>query len=214
MSRTDLRPLATDERRDLADFLATLTDEQWETPSLCEDWTVRQVVAHMISYDDLTVPRLLRRMVAGRFRLDGMNPLGVAAYDATSPAEVLTELRTHLRPRGLTAMGGGGIALTDGLVHHQDIRRALDAPRRVPAERLLPALGFALKALALPSRRHVRGLRLVATDLDWTHGDGPEVTGPGEAVLMAIAGRPAALTDLDGPGVATLAQRLTAKPAA
>lgn len=207
-------PLATDERRDLADFLATLADEQWETPSLCEDWTVRQVVAHMISYDDLTVPQLLRRMVAGRFRVNGMNPLGVAAYDATSPAEVLTELRAHLRPRGLPAVGGGGIALTDGLIHHQDIRRALDAPREVPAERLRPALGFALKALALPSRRQVRGLHLVASDLDWTHGEGPEVIGPGEAVLMAIAGRPAALADLDGPGAATLAQRLTAKPAA
>lgn len=125
----------------------------------------------MISYDDLTVPQLLRRLVAGRFRVDGMN--GVAAYDFTSPAEVLTKLRAHLRPRGLTAAGGGGIALTDGLIHHQDIRRALAAPREVPAERLLPALGFALKALALPSRRQVHGLHLVATDLDWAHGEGP-----------------------------------------
>jgi hypothetical protein len=53
----------------------------------------------------------------------------------------------------------------------------------------------------------VRGVRLVATDLDWGHGKGPEVRGSGEALLMAMAGRRAALDDLDGPGKAKLAQR-------
>jgi hypothetical protein len=51
-----------------------------------------------------------------------------------------------------------------------------------------------------------RGVRLVATDLDWSHGNGPEVRGSGEALLMAMAGRPAALDDLDGPGKAKLAK--------
>lgn len=62
----------------------------------------------------------------------------------------------------------------------------------------------------LGARRRIRGLRLRATDIDWTHGHGPEVTGPGEALLMAMSGRPTALADLDGPGLATLAERLGA----
>ncbi|HET8589248.1 MAG TPA: maleylpyruvate isomerase family mycothiol-dependent enzyme, partial [Nakamurella sp.] len=123
---------------------------------------------------------------------------------------MLAEVRAHLTPRGVTALFGGGIALTDGLIHQQDIRRPLGIPRDVPAERLVPALDFALRAPALPSRRHVRDLRLTATDLDWTHGDGPEITGPAEALLMAIAGRPAALADLAGAGVPVLAERLQA----
>ena len=53
----------------------------------------------------------------------------------------------------------------------------------------------------------VRGVQLVATDVDWAYGKGPEVRGPGEALLMAMAGRPAALDDLDGPGKAKLTQR-------
>jgi hypothetical protein len=57
-------------------------------------------------------------------------------------------------------------------------------------------------------RRAGHRLRLVATDIDWSHGDGPEVTGPGEALLMAIARRPAALADLRGAGVSILAERL------
>ena len=51
-------------------------------------------------------------------------------------------------------------------------------------------------------------LRLVATDLEWTHGKGPEVRGPGEALLMVMAGRADALGDLHGPGLTTLAARL------
>ena len=54
-------------------------------------------------------------------------------------------------------------------------------------------------------RGRTRGLRLVATDIDWSHGGGPEVRGPGEALLMAMAGRGDALKDLSGPGKDELA---------
>jgi uncharacterized protein (TIGR03083 family) len=98
--------------------------------------------------------------------------------------------------------------LTDGTIHHQDIRRALGRPRVIPEERLVPVLTFSLGAPTLPSKRNVKGLRLIATDVDWTAGDGPEVTGSGEALLMAAAGRTEALDDLCGDGLATLRTRL------
>jgi uncharacterized protein (TIGR03083 family) len=208
--RRNLLELATDERHDLVGLLETLTDEQWAAASLCADWSVRQVAAHVVSYDDLTVPQLIPRIVRGGFRVTGMNPIRVKDYDTTTPAEVLDEVRAHICPRGVTALFGGAIALTDGLIHQQDIRRPLGIPREIPARRLAPALDFALRAPALPSRRNVRDLHLIATDLDWTHGQGPAVTGPAEALLMAIAGRPAALADLTGPGVEVLAGRLDA----
>jgi len=49
---------------------------------------------------------------------------------------------------------------------------------------------------------------MVAEDVDWSTGSGPEVRGPGEAILLAIAGRNAAVDELSGPGVATLRPRL------
>lgn len=207
----DVMTLASDERRDLADFLETLTPEQWERRSLCEDWRVREVVVHIVSYEELGIRGTVARLVRGRFSLNRTNPIGVDAYAGAPAAKVLELLRANLRPRGITAAFGGRIALTDGLIHHQDIRRALGVPRQVPAERLLAALPFSLRALALPSRRDTRGLRLVATDLDWTHGQGPEVRGSGEALLMAIAGRKAALADLTGPGVPVLAERVATR---
>lgn len=204
----DTTQLAAAERRDLADFLETLTPEQWAQPTLCTEWTVHDVAAHVISYDELGVGALAGRMARGRFGIDGTNAVGVREYARRSREELVALLRTYAEPRGLTSLFGARPAVTDGTIHHQDIRRALGKARVVPAERLRVALGFAPWAPVLPAWRNARGLRLVATDVDWSRGKGEEVTGPGEAILMAIAGRPVALDELSGPGLPKLARRV------
>ncbi len=201
-----LMDMARAERTDLAEFLATLTPQQWETPSLCSGWTVKDVVAHMISYEELGTMGLLTRFAKGR--IVRANEVGVEEFASLTPQQLIEFLRNHLTPKGLTAGFGGMIALVDGTIHHQDIRRTLGRPRTVPADRLDRVLGLVPGNPRLGAARRIRGLRLHATDIDWTHGRGPEVTGTGEALLMAMAGRPAAVADLDGPGRATLAQRL------
>jgi len=100
-------------------------------------------VAHVFSYDTLRSVALVRRVVAGRLNGDRVNALGVAAYANYSTDELLGLVKNHLQPRGLPAGFGGRIALTDGLIHHQDIRRALGIPRDVPTDRLRAALQFA-----------------------------------------------------------------------
>ncbi|MBV9844693.1 MAG: maleylpyruvate isomerase family mycothiol-dependent enzyme [Kutzneria sp.] len=199
--------LATQERTDLADFLDTLTPQQWEAPSLCEGWTVRDVVAHAISYDELSWWGMAKRFARGGFTLDRTNDVGLTEY-AHGPRELLALLRAHLRPSGLPSAFGGMIALVDGMIHHQDIRRPLGMPRDIPHDRLRTALRLALLARPVGASRRARGLTLVATDLDWSHGSGPEVRGPGEAVLMAIAGRGHAVAELSGPGQSVLASRI------
>lgn len=203
---SDLMTMAREERADLADFLATLTPQEWDAPSLCTRWTVKDVVAHVISYEELGALGLLKRFAKGW--IVRANQVGVDEFVALTPEQLLEFLRSHLQPRGLTAGFGGMIALVDGTIHHQDIRRALDRPRDVPPERLARILPLVPGNPRLGAGRRIRGLRLRATDLEWTHGDGPEVTGPGEALLLAMTGRPAALADLAGPGVATLADRV------
>jgi uncharacterized protein (TIGR03083 family) len=201
-----LMTMARAERADLADFLATLTPHDWEAPSLCTKWTVKDVVAHVISYEELGVAGLVKRFAKGW--VVRANQVGVDEFSALSPEQLLDFLRGHLEPRGLTAGFGGMIALVDGTIHHQDIRRSLDRPRTVPADRLRRVLGLVPGNPRLGAGRRIRGLRLRATDVDWTHGQGPEVRGPGEALLMAMAGRPAALAELEGPGRDTLAHRV------
>jgi uncharacterized protein (TIGR03083 family) len=200
--------LAADERRDLADLLDTLTSGQWAQPSLCEGWTVRDVVAHVISYEGIGYFGLVGPIIRTGLRPGRLNQVRLHAHRDHQPERLVRLLRSQLTPRGLTAGFGGGIGLTDCLIHHQDIRRPLNLPRDVPPDRLIEALDFSLRAPLLPSRRNAAGVRIVATDVNWRHGRGPEIEGPGESLLMALAGRAAALSDLDGAGLPTLAARI------
>jgi uncharacterized protein (TIGR03083 family) len=198
--------LAQDERSDLAAYLRTLNDNDWHAPSLCDSWSVKDVVAHIISYEELGVLGVLKRFARGRFV--HANEIGVREFAPYTPAELLDFLHTHLRPQGLTAKFGGMIGLIDGTVHHQDIRRSLGHPRDVPTERLERILPLVPSNPRLGAGKRIKGLRLRATDVAWQHGNGPEVVGTGEALLMAMTGRQTALAELTGPGLATLEQRL------
>jgi uncharacterized protein (TIGR03083 family) len=201
-----LLDMAYDERADLAAFLETLTPQEWHAPSLCTKWTVKDVVAHMVSYEELTPFGLVKRFAKGW--VVRANEVGVEEFAPMSPQELMQFFRRHLRPQGLTAGFGGMIAFVDGTIHHQDIRRALGYPRAVPVDRLERILPLVPGNPRLGAGRRIRGLHLNATDVGWHHGSGPEVSGTGEALLMAMAGRQAAVHELGGPGQATLAERV------
>jgi len=98
----------------------------------------------------------------------------------------------------------------DVFVHTQDIRRPLGRPATLPEPRLRAVADDLLTNPGMGVKKRVAGLHLRATDIEWSHGAGPEVTGPAEALIMAMAARPAALDDLTGDGVATLRSRVGA----
>jgi uncharacterized protein (TIGR03083 family) len=200
--------LAQSERQDLADLLDTLTPEQWGHETLCAGWTVRDVAAHTVGFEGVPLPGLVKLFVRGRFQTDRINDVAIERLAALSPSEVVAAIRAHSRPTGMNAGLGGRLALTDNMIHHQDIRRPLGMPRVIPVDRLVPALDFVRRSPTIRGAKRTRGVRLIATDLDWSAGDGAEVRGPGEALLMVMAGRRDALRDLVGPGVQGLAARL------
>ena len=200
--------MARDEREGFASFLDGLTQVQWNSPTLCELWTVREVAIHTVSYDELSTAGLVGRILKGRLNTDRINAIGVADYADRSPEQITALIRAHSQPHGLTGGFGGKIALTDGMIHQQDIRRSIGIPRTIDLERLRTVLDFARFAPTIRGAWRTRGVRLVATDMDWAYGKGPEVRGSGEALLMAMAGRRAALDDLDGPGKAKLVQHI------
>lgn len=199
--------MACEERQDFADLLSQLAPGQWDQASLCERWRVRDVVAHVVSYDELKPWAVVRRMARAGFIPTRANDIGAAEYAVRTPGQLTELMRACIPPRGLTAGFGGMIALVDGMIHQQDIRRPLGIPRDIPPQRLRAVLDYSLKVPAVRGARRTRGVRLIATDMDWTHGEGPEVTGPAEALLMIMAARPDALNQLSGPGKTTLAQR-------
>ena len=203
----DLRRHAADERADLLALLEQLTPSSGMPPPSA--WTGESAMSSRTSSATTNCPGATWSAGSSAARLSGgPNAVGLAAHADLTPSDLLDLARRCVQPRGLPAGFNCGIALTDGMIHHQDIRRPLGMPRHIPADRLRAALEFAQYAPVIRGFWHRRGLRLIATDVDWSTGSGPEVRGPGEAILLAIAGRDATVEELDGPGLATLQPRL------
>ncbi|MEH3142758.1 MAG: maleylpyruvate isomerase family mycothiol-dependent enzyme [Mycobacterium kyogaense] len=201
---------ATAERQEFADLLDCLDDEQWSAPSLCGDWRVRDVGAHLVAYLDRSRAGFFAKMALHLGRVDRLNTADVTRLSKWSREDIIDAVRANAEPRGVSSGFGGRIALTECMIHQQDVRRPLRIPRTIASGPLLAALDFARIAPLIRGAIRTRGLQMIATDVDWTAGHGPEVRGPGEAVLMAMAGRPDALPQLSGPGVRELSRRLDA----
>jgi uncharacterized protein (TIGR03083 family) len=199
-----VRQLVADERTDLVAFLRTLSDEDWEAPSLCAGWRVRDVVGHLL-YDAVPASSYLRS--AARHRgADRINEYWVTKAKTLSLSTLVDMLESSVG-RGPFARLAPWIALADAVVHHQDIRRPLGRERTIPPQRLRTVLDHP-DPFARPGRRS-RGLRFVTTDVPWAKGNGPLVRGTGEAIALAVAGRGVVLDELEGDGVALLRQRIT-----
>jgi uncharacterized protein (TIGR03083 family) len=211
----DYETLRLQELASISDLAHELSDDQWDRASLCEGWRVRDVISHMcVGY---TTPMAVMMAKIARYGFNvpkASKQESIAFGTAHSPAQILAVFDTIHRDRvrkGITKVIKSEEAVVDHFVHHQDIRRPLGLPRAMPEDRLRAALDVARNLGGfVKSKQRIAGLRLVAGDLDWSHGDGPEVRGSGEALLLAATGRPIVLDELKGDGVDVLRTRMAA----
>lgn len=197
------------ERVVVADLLDTLTPEQLATPSTCGDWTVHMVGAHLLM--PLITPTRTLLLAALRTRsFDGANDLVTRRFAERPIADVTAGLRAKAGSRFSPPTFGHEAPLAELVVHGQDIRRPLGLPVAFTADTLAPVLDLLVTPGAkrgfVPKGR-LAGLRLEATDLDWAHGEGELVRGPGAALAYAMCGRMPGPGELAGSGVAVLASR-------
>lgn len=205
----DVQSRIASNRRRLADFFDSLDQGQLDTHSLCEAWTVREVLGHLAMPLTGTFGGFLLQVVKSSGSIDRAS----AAYARDLSRQPLGDLTALLRDRAddmIKAPGVGPMGqLADGCVHLRDCARPLGLPDDASLDDwrlLLDWFGGGVRGLVPTSR--LQGLRLVATDQDWSWGSGEQITGPSEALAMAVAGRPLALSDLSGTGVDVLAERL------
>ncbi|MFB7830343.1 MULTISPECIES: maleylpyruvate isomerase family mycothiol-dependent enzyme [unclassified Streptomyces] len=194
------------ERAALIGDLTRLDDAQWLRPSLCDGWTVHDVLAHLVDNARATRLGFLTDLVRARFDFDRQNTRGVERARGTTPQETLERFRrvasrTSAPPAPLDSR------LVEEIVHGEDIRRPLGLARAYPPRAVDRALRLQARTPVSfgGAKETLSRVRITATDADLTIGTGPEAEGPALSLLLAVTGRTAVLTDLRGPGVAALA---------
>jgi len=197
------------ERNEVADLVESLTEQQLDAPSLCSDWRIRDVAGHLAWGALSSPPQVAQAMLLGGLKVNAVMTEQAISTGSIPSERLVAQLRRGAAMR-IAAPGFPPIGyLADIVVHHSDMTRPLGLDRTVPEERLVAALDRSLTSNRFTSgRSRVRGLRLVATDVEFVLGSGPEVRGPGEALLMAGVGRAQALSDLDGDGLEELRSRI------
>jgi uncharacterized protein (TIGR03083 family) len=201
------------QRSAVADMLEKLTPDQWATPSLCGTWTVKLTAAHILAGAEQTVPAFLAGMATSGFRFNVLMRRNASRLAKLEPGEIITRIRartttTNRPPRKVMTMLG------EIVVHGEDIRYPLGMYAAIPAQATDACLEmYKTGIFPVGGKKRVRGLRLVATDSDWSYGSGPEVTGPGMSILLAMAGRAVGTDGLSGEGLTVLRSRIGADAA-
>ncbi len=195
------------ERGDLADTLEDLTAAQWATDSWCDGWTVHETTGHVVAAAEQTFPNFYKELIGAGFRFHVFTARGATRMARLGPHELVRRLRartttTNHPPAPVMAMLG------EIVVHGEDIRRPLGLTHNSPQPALVAvADSWKNSNLLIGAKRRIAGLQLRATDAEWSHGDGPEVVGPLQSLVLAMTGRQGSHRDLTGEGLAVLSGR-------
>ena len=201
------------ERTALASLLDTLAPEEWEHPSLCDGWSVRDVAAHVIAWPDTTLLHAVAAAVRARGSYNRMIHDEAQRLSRRPTGQIVADFRrlagARRRPPVVTYREG----LLDVLVHTQDIAVPLGRHHEMPVEAARESadrywrIGFPFHA-----RKRLAGYRLEATDTHWAVGEGDVLRGPVAALLLLVTGRTALVSQLSGDGATRLRQQLVATP--
>jgi len=208
MGEPELWGMVHAERAALAEDLSGLSDAQWNAGSLCTEFTVREVVAHLTSGASLGPVRWMAGVIRYRFDFDAQNAYRLAQQFGADHGETLERFRrsatsTTKPPVPVVAMLG------EVIVHGEDIRRPLRIQREYPITTLTHVAEYYHRSnTTVPSKRRTRGLRLSATDGPFSGGpqDGAPVSGGTLALIMAMAGRSAYGAELAGEGAGAIVE--------
>lgn len=193
-------------RTDFADMIDGLSAEQLGADTLCAGWSAQDVAGHIVSFVEMSLPTMMFSMAKGGFNVDKAWHANAKKYGAQSASAIVSKLRANAAKPSAMKSFPAGLTTTDVAVHTQDIRRPLGLSGELDPGVLRDALDFCTShekgKMQVPTE-DIAGLRLEATDIDWSWGSGDLVSGPAEAILMAINRRDTR-SELTGDGVAKL----------
>jgi uncharacterized protein (TIGR03083 family) len=187
---TDLQPTVAAEFLALADVLESADDAQWDTPSLCAGWRVREVIAHMTMAARYTEPQFTDEL--RRYDFDfGRLSNEIASRDASLPtSELVANLRSETMQHWIPPGGGYHGALNHVVIHGLDVTVPLGVPRRSPDATIRIVLNdLTTGGIHEHFDTDIEGRSLQATDIDWSYGSGPAVRGTAQDLALFLCGR-------------------------
>lgn len=205
MEDADVREEVARLRRQFAFRIESLDVVAWESASWCEGWRLRDVLAHLVQNAERTYRSLTMDLLRGGFGPDRSMDKAAKRLSGVPVPELADRLRMVAERRFRLPGASEAMGLVDVLVHSADAFRPVGVDVDVQPAHVAPALDALWKSgrvvvHAVPQR----GRRLVATDLDWSSGSGPEVRGTGIDLLLFVANRRQVLPRLEGPGLSGL----------
>jgi len=207
MDKSEIWPTIHTERAALATDLESVPASDWDKQSMCDEWTVRDVLAHMTGTAKISPVAFFGKIITSGFSLKKLQEKDIAELRGTNPSDTLANFKAEVNS-SKHPPGPVDTWLGEVIVHSEDIRRPLGIKHEYPPEALTRVADFYKGSnLVIGTKKRIEGLQLRATDVDWSYGEGPEVSGPMTALLLAMAGRKGAIADLSGAGVETLSSR-------
>jgi len=191
MAMDGTRDMIAAQRGELAQMLAGLPAAGWDSPTLCDGWRVREVVAHITMPFRYSGRRFTLELARSRGNFNAMADRCARRDAAALTADELAEALRSNTNHPWQPPGGGHVgALTHDVIHGLDITEALGLGLRVPAERL----GIVLPNLVTPKSLRffgtdLSGVQLRATDTGWIFGSGRPVTGTAQDLALFLCGR-------------------------
>ena len=208
---TDYFPLIATQRRAVADILESLSLDEWQTPSLCGDWRVAELAAHLTMPFRLSTGRFLVKMVGAGGNFNKVNDQFARTHASEPPSQLITWLRDNAESHFVAPLQPPVASLVEIVVHGFDLSVPTGRHLELPEVASVPVLDHLVtsKAAGVFAKKGLAaGVRLVSRDSSWSWGQGPEVRGTNFALIETLAGRHAGLEQLEGEGVATVRQRL------
>jgi uncharacterized protein (TIGR03083 family) len=195
-----------DIRLGIADQLESLDPQEWDAPSLCEGWRVRDVAGHVAFVPTIRTRDLMSVAPRVGFNPHRINTALAIRQGSRPPAQIVQDLRDHAGDRRTARVLDVRNSLFDVIVHSQDIATPLGRDFPVPVDCTRDALDRVWEmGWPFHAQRRLAGHTLTATDVAWTVGAGSEVRGSALALLLLLTGRTStAISSLSGPGVAAL----------
>ncbi len=193
-------------RTDFADVLDGLNDQQLAATTLCAGWTPLEIAGHLVSFVEMSLPTMMMSMAKAGFNPDKAWIANATKYSEMGAPAISRSLRANAAKTAPIKSFPAGVSVVDVAVHTQDVRRPLGLEGELDTDVVRAGLDFcttAKQGKIHVDPKDIAGLRLEATDMDWSWGQGAEVRGTAEAILMAINRRDVS-ADLEGEGVSKL----------